>query len=90
MIGDLLSDAFAKSPHRKKLKQALAIGYWKEVVGEHISFHTEKIWFDGDKMMVKMKSPAWRHELHLQRFVITKKLNLRVGEQVIEEIRTLE
>lgn len=59
---------------------------WPEVVGSAVAAQAEDIHFKGDTLYVRVKNPAWRHEIHMQRFSITQKLNRRVKEDIIKEI----
>jgi hypothetical protein len=55
-------------------------------VGESITEQTENIHFEYGNLVLHVKNPAWRHEIHMKRFSIAKRLNDKVGEKVIKEI----
>ncbi len=85
-IGTALQDFLDKFPQKKKLRQGMVLSIWEEVVGDRIALHTEDLHFEGDKLVCKVKNPAWRHEIHANRFSIAKKLNAKVKGQVISDI----
>ncbi len=86
----LLSSALKKYletyPHRRQLKRGMILSLWPEIVGASIALQCRNLNFQGSKLMVHVANPGWRHELHMQRFSIMKKLNAEVGEDVISEI----
>ncbi len=85
-IGPVLKDFLNKFPQKKKLKQGMALSVWKEIVGERIASETEDLHFEGDKLVMRVKHPSWRHEIHANRYSIAKKLNAKVGGKTVSEI----
>lgn len=59
---------------------------WPEIVGPAIAAQAEEPHFKGDKLYVRVKNPAWRHEIHMQRYTIMVKLNQKVNEEIIKEV----
>ena len=55
-------------------------------MGERIADETENIHFEHGNLVVHVKNPAWRQEIHMKRFSIAKKLNDKVEEKIIKEI----
>lgn len=82
LVKDYLDDV----PHRKRLKRGMILSLWDETVGESIAQQTENLRFENGKLILNVKNPAWRHEIHMKRFSIAKKLNEQVGEKIIKEI----
>lgn len=73
-------------PHRKRLKRGMILSLWNETVGERIAEQTENVHFEHGNLVLHVKNPAWRQEIHMKRFSIAKKLNDKVGEKIINEI----
>jgi len=69
-----------------KLDDVDLINSWEKVVGKMISNHTESLKVINRVLYVKVDSSALRHELHMERSKILKKLNKKVGKKVIDEI----
>lgn len=85
-LNDLLKDFLADMPHKKRLQRGMALSIWEETVGKKIAKQTENIHFEYGKLIIHVKNSAWRHEIHMKRFNIAKKINKKVGEQIIKEI----
>ena len=85
-LRDLLKKYLDNVPHRKRLKRGMILSLWPEVVGSAIARETENLHFEKGKLVLSVKNPAWRHEIHMNRFSIAKKLNDKVGEKIVREI----
>ena len=70
----------------EKLDGVNLVNSWEKVVGKMISNHTESLKVVNRVLYVKVDSSALRHELHMERSKIAKKLNKKVGKNVIDEI----
>lgn len=86
LLRDALKDFLDDYPHRKRLKRGMVLSIWKQTVGDRIAEETENIHFEHGNLVVHVKNPAWRQEIHMKRFSIAKKLNDKVGEKIIREI----
>lgn len=75
-----------KIPQKSELKRGLVLHYWPEVVGENIDAVTEKVSFEGSKLIVVVKNEAWRYEIHSNRYSIAKRLNDKVDSKVVKDI----
>lgn len=64
----------------------MILSIWEQTVGERIADETENIHFEHGNLVVHVKNPAWRQEIHMKRFSIAKKLNDKVEEKIIKEI----
>lgn len=73
-------------PHQTELKRGMVLHLWPSVVGEKINEVVKDVRFEGNKLIVKVENEAWRHEIHMNRFSIAKKLNDRVDSKVVKEI----
>lgn len=85
-LQSLLKDYLKKSPHKKELRKGMVMHLWPQIVGDKIAKATIKLKFEGEKLVVYMESEAWRHELHMNRYSIMKKLNDRIEFNLIKEI----
>lgn len=85
-LKDALKNFLDDFPHRKRLKRGMILSMWDKTVGERIAEQTENVHFEYGNLIVHVKNPAWRQEIHMKRFSIAKKLNDKVEEKVIREI----
>ncbi len=86
LLKDALKDFLDDYPHSKRLKRGMILSLWEQTVGERIAEQTENIHFEYGNLIIHVKNPAWRQEIHMKRFSIAKKLNDKVDEQIIKEI----
>lgn len=85
-LKEVLKHFLDSYPHRKRLKRGMILSLWNTTVGEAIAGQTENLYFKDDRLIVKVKNESWRHEIHMNRYSIARKLNSEVGEEIIKEI----
>lgn len=86
-IEKILKQVLRAMPHQKKVKRGMVLHYWPEVVGKKIEEVTRDLRFEGDgRLVAYVGNSAWRHEIHMNRFTIRKRLNEKVGEEVVKEL----
>ncbi len=85
-IGAVLRELIDRLGIGTRLQEARARDAWAELAGPAIAGVTEAVWMRAGKMFVKIASPAWRHELHLQREEWARRINEHVGAPVVKEI----
>ncbi len=85
-LREVLTDFLDSVPHRKRLKRGMILSLWPETVGAAIAEQSRNVHFEHGNLIVHVKNPAWRNEIHMKRYSIAKKLNDKVGEKVIKEI----
>ena len=69
------------------LNQEAAIIHWKEAVGEVISSITKAEKVESGVLTIKVETPVWRQELHMQKEEVINKINKKIGTNAIREIR---
>lgn len=85
-LSELLDEFIEEYPYRKELKRGMIKAEWASVVGQKIAEQTKALYFKESKLFVHVPNPAWRHEIHMQRFHIAQKLNRKVKEKIVSEI----
>lgn len=85
-LSSVLEEFLEKFPQKRKLKQGMILSAFKEVVGERMAAEVEDLHFEGNKLVMNVKHPSWRHEIHGNRFSIAKKLNAKVKGDIIGNI----
>ena len=68
------------------LLQKRLIDEWPEVMGEMIAGYTQNLYIRNQTLFVHMTNPALRADLSMQRKEIVRKLNEKVGSQVVTDI----
>ncbi len=69
------------------IAQNNALNVWNEIVGETVAKNTEPDRVEHGVIIVKVSSPTWRQELYFQKTEIIKKINNKIGRNVIRDIR---
>lgn len=64
-----------------------ALIVWNEVVGENVAKNAAADRVEHGVLVVKVSSPTWRQELHFQKEEILKKINIKIGKNIIRDIR---
>ena len=85
-LGSVLGELFQQPRYRQKIDEARAVDAWKAVAVAGAVRATETAWIRDGVLMVKLRSAAWRHTLHLQREQWRQKLNEHLGREVVREI----
>ena len=85
-LGAVLREWIERMGYRQKLDEARAVEAWAEVAGPTIGAMTEAIWIRHGQLFVKVRSAAWRHQLHLQREGWRDRLNRHLGRTVVDEV----
>jgi predicted nucleic acid-binding Zn ribbon protein len=85
-LGDVLGDVIKELGIERRLDEARVVEAWAELAGAHINARCESVWVNRGKLYVKIGSAAWRQELHLQRRDWCRRLNERLGADLVEEI----
>ncbi len=86
-ICDLVSEFVTQYSDQKAVQRGTVLHRWREVVGEMIAEQCRSVRFDGrNRLVLSVPSPAWRHEIHMQRLHLRDLLNREAGADVISEI----
>jgi len=70
-----------------KIEENFAIVHWDKVVGDEIAKQTEPFRVTDGILYVKVADTVWRNELYFLKNEIIKKLNEKVGKQIITDIK---
>jgi predicted nucleic acid-binding Zn ribbon protein len=88
-----LKESLTEILGEEKLKPAYDKGniakYWEECVGKSIFGNTIIKNFKNGILTIKAKTPVWRNELLFQKSDIIKKLNTKLNNSKIKDIRFL-
>ena len=87
LIRDIILKNLREQGLETPLLQKRLIDSWSEVMGQLIASYTDDLYIRNQTLFVKLKNPALRSELSLQRQDIVRRLNSHVGSQVIADVR---
>lgn len=87
LIRDIILKNLREQGLETPLLQKRLIDSWSEVMGQLIANYTDDLYIRNQTLFVKLKNPALRSELSLQRQEIVRRLNSHVGSQVIADVR---
>ncbi len=85
-LGNILDDVLQRLNVGGKIDEARVVEAWAMLAGPQINNVTESVWMKGTRLFVKIRSSAWRQELHLQRQQWRERLNKELGQELIHEI----
>lgn len=85
-LGSILDDLLDRLNVGGKIDEARVVEAWAMLAGPQINNVTESVWMKGPRLFVKIRSAAWRQELHLQRQQWRTRLNDELGQPLIDEV----
>ncbi len=85
-IGDILRQYLRQEGLETPLNETRMVAAWAEVMGPVVARYTGDAFVKNQTLYVRLKSPALKANLLMNREAIVRKLNGRVGAQVIQNI----
>ncbi len=85
-IDDVLPEVISLMPNAARLRESMAIPFWADAVGEQAAKATRVERVQDGIIFVRTKSSVWSHELNMLHEEIMKRLNRRLGGDVIKKI----
>jgi predicted nucleic acid-binding Zn ribbon protein len=85
-LGPILDAVIDRLNLRAKIDEARVIDAWAALAGPQINGVTQSVWMRGSTLYVKVRSAAWRQELHLRRRAWRERLNGDLGAAIVKEI----
>lgn len=85
-ISNSLDKTLHKLGIRKKLKEEMALFYWKEAAGPKIFSKARAEFIKDGILFVKVSSSVWSQQLVFFKNSFIKKLNHRLGGKVVKDI----
>lgn len=85
-IGDMIRKFFRQNGLESPLNEYRLVDAWKDVVGSTFSSYTNNLYIKNQILYVHLTSATVRQELMMGRDILVRRLNERVGAQVIVNI----
>ena len=86
-LGAALPGALKSLGISRRTREAQAIYLWPEVVGPNLAQETFAWKLTGGTLWVTASSSALAHQLHLERGLLVKRINEKIGAEVVRDIR---
>lgn len=86
-IGDIVHLFMRQEGLETPYNEYRCINSWEEVMGEGIARYTGQKYIRNQILFVQILSPALKNDLMMGRSNIVRRLNEKVGAQVISDIR---
>lgn len=85
-IGDILRQYLRQEGLETPLNETRMVAAWAEVMGPVVARYTGDVFVKNQTLYVRLKSPALKDNLLMNREAIVHKLNGHVGAQVIHNL----
>lgn len=85
-IGEVIRKFLRQSGLESPLNEFRLVDAWREVVGPTISKYTLNLYIRNQTLFVHLSSSVLRQELQMQREMLVRNLNMKVGANVIVDI----
>jgi len=85
-IGSVIRQWLRENNLEGKLQENEVPGYWADIVGDAVARHATVERIDRGRMFVRVESAVWRNELAMRRDEIRRKVNERLGAEIVTEI----
>lgn len=85
-LGTVIQSVIDRLGLRQHINEARIIETWATLAGPQVNGVTSSVWLKGETLFVKIRSAAWRQELHLRRRDWRQRLNDELGEELVKEI----
>ena len=69
-----------------KMLHNAVISQWEKIAGKLIADETENMYFGKQKLYIKVKSPAMKYELNMQKSMWCEVINAYAKKVIVEEI----
>ena len=86
-LGDILERLSRRAKWGRRLSEGKALLMWKDVVGGSLRAHTRPVRIDNGEMTIAVDDSLWKQEVGLLQGEIIRKLNDRMGREVVRDIR---
>ena len=86
-LSTALKKALKKSGIDRAVRQNKALFVWENVVGKTVAKNCSAEEVNHGTIVVKASTPVWRNELALKKKEIIEKLNNKLGEKLINDMR---
>jgi len=70
----------------RQLSETSIFSRWEELVGKKVAQQAEPVRIEKGRLVVRVKTSTWRHQLLFMRPQLISAINRRIGEKVVKEM----
>lgn len=85
-LKEALDDLIREYRLAPKLREASVINMWESITGKAISVRTKKIYIRDGVLHIYLSSAVVKNELMMLREALREQINLKAGEEVVNQI----
>ena len=85
-LKDILSQYLHERGLENVVKEASIPELWNEIVGSNAVKHTKVVRYEHKQLTIEVDSSVWRTELRLRSDELMKRMNERLGIELVREI----
>jgi len=86
-VGGVLSGLFSRREWHRRIALHQVFLFWEKAVGKEIAQQAQPSVIRGDILWVDVTDSVWMQQLHLQKMVLLEKVNSRLGQEKLADIR---
>ena len=86
-VGAVLGRVLEHTAWGRRVSEGRVLLLWKDAVGETVAAHTRPVRMRDGTLVVSAEDSVWKQEIGFLRGDILQKLNLRMGEPAVREIK---
>lgn len=86
-IGDAIKEFLESQGFTEKIEQADVLRMWPDIVGEKIAEKTQARRMKKGILVVSVSDSVWRNELVYMRETLRRKINSKVGKDLVKDIK---
>lgn len=86
LLGTVLADILRKHGLDKKLRAHAIPEYWEEIIGQNAAKVAKVKKLEHGTLFIEVGAPVWRAELMMRREEIRKKINEKLGAELVRDI----
>ena len=86
-MSDLLGGLFQRRNWQGRFRMHALFSFWDEVMGEDLALRAQPDLIRGTVLWVRVSDSIWMQQLHLSKNLLMEKVNGRLGEEKITDIR---
>ncbi len=87
IIDEILAKTLNNLGLTTKIKEKRVLDLWSQIIGDKIAEHTQAKYINQGILFVAVDSPVWAHQLLFMKSNLTKKINKKLSEKLVEDIR---
>jgi predicted nucleic acid-binding Zn ribbon protein len=88
-LGKVLDALIDQMGARRRIDAARIVETWAMLAGPKINGVTRSVHVEKNRLIVRITSATWRHELHMGRRAWRDRLNDALGQALVDEISFL-